>query len=150
MVEALILDSEALSVLTTDARGSSLQRARAIMTVALETRSLVRVPAPVLAELYRGPRYDAALDRVLNGRGIGVVDLTREIARQAGHLLARAKLSSVHAVDAFVVATALTFAPQSRGIQHAANGRRSPSHARFPRACLNSWREERPSIGSIA
>ena len=111
MAEALILDSEALNVVAnTGVRGTSLQRARAIMAVALEHRALVRVPAPVLAELYRGPRLDAALDRVLNGRGIGVVDLTREIARHAGHLLARAKLSSAHAVDAFVVATALTYA----------------------------------------
>jgi hypothetical protein len=111
VAEALILDSEALNVLAnTGARGPSLQRARAIMAVALENRSLVRVPAPVLAELYRGPRFDVALDRVLNDRGIGVVDLTREVARRAGHLLARAKLSSAHAVDAFVVATALTYA----------------------------------------
>jgi len=36
-------------------------------------------------------------------------DLTREIAQSAGHLLAKAKLSSTHAVDALVVATALQF-----------------------------------------
>jgi predicted nucleic acid-binding protein len=38
-----------------------------------------------------------------------VSDLTRAIAQQAGHLLARLKLSSAHAIDAFVVATALQF-----------------------------------------
>ena len=31
------------------------------------------------------------------------------MARRAGHLLARSALSSAHAVDAFVVATALDF-----------------------------------------
>jgi len=110
MAEALILDSGALNVLAhPDGRGASFKRSRAILNVAHEKRSLVRVPAPVLAELYRGPRFDPGLDRVLNGRGIGVVDLTRDIARQAGHLLAEAELSSAHAVDAFVVATALTY-----------------------------------------
>jgi len=109
MAQALILDSEALNVLAnTSSRGASLLRARAILTVAAENRSLVRVPAPVLAELYRGAGRDAALDRVLNGRGINVVDLTRDMARRAGNLLAMAELSSAHAVDAFVVATALS------------------------------------------
>ncbi len=38
-----------------------------------------------------------------------VEPLTERISRRAGHLLARAKLASNHAVDAFVVATALDF-----------------------------------------
>ncbi len=46
---------------------------------------------------------------MLSARGIGVSDLTRPIAQRAGHLLARLKLSSAHAIDAFVVATALEF-----------------------------------------
>jgi len=46
---------------------------------------------------------------LLNNPGVCVFDLTRAVAQQAGHLLARAKLSSAHAVDAFVVATALQF-----------------------------------------
>lgn len=37
--------------------------------------------------------------------------LTASIARRAGTLLARAKLSSAHAVDAFVVATAIELGP---------------------------------------
>lgn len=85
------------------------ERARAILTVAHERNALVRVPSAVLAELYRGPRFDAPLDHLLNGRGLVVCELTSQIARRAGHLLARAKLSSAHAVDAFVVATALGF-----------------------------------------
>jgi hypothetical protein len=63
----------------------------------------------VLAEVYRGGRRDAAVDRVLNGRGIEVVDLTRAMAKRAGSLLGRARLGSAHAVDAFVVATAIAF-----------------------------------------
>lgn len=57
-------------------------------------------------------RRDAALNRVLAMKGIVVAELTERIARRAGHLLARAKLSSSHAVDVFVVATALDF-PES-------------------------------------
>jgi hypothetical protein len=75
----------------------------------LDSGALVRVPAAVLAELYRGPRFDAPLDHLLNSRGILVSDLSRSLARSAGHLLAKSKLSSAHAVDAFVVATALSF-----------------------------------------
>ena len=59
----------------------------------------------VLAEVCRDPLLDAAVMRVLNLRGIGVVDLTAPIARRAGHLLAMHKLGSAHAVDAFIVAT---------------------------------------------
>jgi predicted nucleic acid-binding protein len=110
MAEALVLDCEALNVLARPAdRGVNAERARAVLATAHGRRALVRVPAPVLAEVYRGRRYDAAIDRLLNGRGLLVVPLTQEIARVAGHLLAKAKLRSAHAVDAFVVATAMTF-----------------------------------------
>jgi predicted nucleic acid-binding protein len=85
------------------------ERARAVLATAHERGALVRVPAPVLAEVYRGPRYDAAIDRLLNGKGLLVVPLTHEVSRVAGHLLARAKLGSAHAIDAFVVATAMSF-----------------------------------------
>jgi hypothetical protein len=49
------------------------------------------------------------VDRALSGRGIAVVELKAGPARRAGALLRRAKLGSTHAVDAFVVATALEF-----------------------------------------
>ena len=65
--------------------------------------------APVLAEVCRSPKLDAAVNRVLGMKGIVVAELTERIARRAGHLLARARLASDHAVDAFVVATALDF-----------------------------------------
>lgn len=110
MAEALILDSEALNALAHPTeRGTLADRARAILTTAYERRALVRVPAPVLAEVCRGPRLDAAVKHLLNNRGIAVFDLTRNVAQRAGGLLAKANLASKNAVDAFVVSTALEF-----------------------------------------
>lgn len=110
MAEALILDSEALNALANPAaRGALTMRARAIARIAHERGALVRVPAPVLAEVCRGSRFDAAVNVVLNRGAILVVDLTREIAQRAGALLTRTRMSSANAVDAFVVATALDF-----------------------------------------
>jgi len=110
MAEALVLDAEAISALARASEGGVLaERARAILAVAYERRALVRVPAPVLGEICRGPRFDSAIDHVLNGRGIIVQDLTRSIAQRAGSLLREARLSSENAVDAFVVASALEF-----------------------------------------
>ena len=110
MAEALILDAEAVNALASPNERSGLaKRAAAILRFAHQRRALVRVPAPVLAELCRGVRYDSAINHLLNNPGIGVLELTRTIAQQAGHLLARLKLSSVHAIDAFVVATAAQF-----------------------------------------
>ena len=108
MAETLILDAEAVNALAhAGTRQVLRERARAILAVAHERRALVRVPAAVLAEVCRGPRYDSGVNRLLNARGVGVADLTRETAQRAGRLLARVKLSSAHAIDAFVVATAL-------------------------------------------
>jgi predicted nucleic acid-binding protein len=110
MAETLILDSEAVNALARPTERHALfERARAIITVAYERRAQVRVPAPVLAELYSGPRFDAAIDHLLKSRGLVVVELTQELARIAGGLLAKAKLPSSHAVDAFIVATAMSF-----------------------------------------
>lgn len=110
MAEALILDSEAVNALARPSERPVLaERAAAILRLAYEKRALMRVPAPVLAEVCRGVRYDSAVNHLLNNPGICVAELTRVAAQQAGHLLARLKLSSAHAVDAFVVATALQF-----------------------------------------
>ncbi len=110
MAEALILDSEALNALANPGtRGSLMVRARAIAQVAYERGALLRVPAPVLAEVCRGSRFDAAVNVVLNRGAIVVTDLTREISQRAGALLTRARMSSANAIDAFVVATALEF-----------------------------------------
>lgn len=110
MAEALILDAEAVNALASRSdRGVLAARASAILRLAYQKRALVRVPAPVLAEVCRGVRYDAAVNQLLANPGVRVSELTREVAQQAGHMLARLKLSSAHAVDAFVVATALQF-----------------------------------------
>jgi predicted nucleic acid-binding protein len=110
VAEALILDAEALSALAFATERSVLtRRARAILGVAYDQGALVRVPAAVLAEVCRGAARDAAVLRVLNGRGIEVVGLTAAMARTAGGLLHKTKLGSAHAVDAFVVATAVAF-----------------------------------------
>ena len=110
MAQALILDAEAVHALArTTERAVLAERARAILTVAYEQRALVRVPAAVLAEVCRGPRFDAAINHLLQGHGIIACELSRQIAQRAGEILYRRKLSSQHAVDAFVVATALTF-----------------------------------------
>ena len=110
MAEALILDSEALNALANPTqRGSLTRRARAIARIAHERGVLLRVPAPVLAEVCRGARFDAAINQLLNREAIGVADLTREIAQRAGALLGKASMSSANAIDAFVVATALEF-----------------------------------------
>jgi predicted nucleic acid-binding protein len=110
MAEALILDSEAVNALARATERAVLaERARAILTVAYERRALIRVPSAVLAEVCRGARFDAAVNHLLNGHGIIVCELSRQIAQQAGEILHQRKLSSQHAIDAFVVATALTF-----------------------------------------
>ena len=110
MAEALILDAEALNALAhASDRKVLAARASAVLRLAYQKRALVRVPAPVLAEVCRGVRYDAAVNHFLNSPGVRVLELTRTVAQQAGHMLARLKLSSAHAIDAFVVATALQF-----------------------------------------
>lgn len=106
MAEVLILDSEALSALAHARGGAEALRARAILQVAHEAGAHARVPAPVLAEVCRGGGRDAAIHRVLNGKGISVLNLDRHLAQRAGAMLAAAGLDSACAVDAFVVATA--------------------------------------------
>ena len=85
------------------------ERAAASLRVAHQKRALIRVPAPVLAEVCRGGRYDSAIDHLLTNSGVRIVELDRAAAQQAGQMLTRLKLSSAHAIDAFVVATALQF-----------------------------------------
>ena len=110
MAKALILDSEAVNALANPAgRGALGIRARAIARIAYERGVLLRIPAPVLAEVCRGARFDAAVNHLLKREAIRVYDLTREIAQRAGALLLKASMSSANAVDAFVVATALEF-----------------------------------------
>jgi predicted nucleic acid-binding protein len=110
LAEALILDAEAVNALAHEGkRGVLKERARAILTVAHERQALVRVPVAVLAEVCRGPRFDAAVNLLLQDRGIRVCNLTRSTAQRAGALLSKARFDSAHAIDAFVAATALEF-----------------------------------------
>lgn len=110
MARALILDAEAVHALSRPTERTSLSlRARAIARVAYQKGVPVRIPAAVLAEVSRGPRFDVAINQLLNREAVLVADLTRKIAQRAGSLLERARMGSAHAVDAFVVATALEF-----------------------------------------
>lgn len=80
-----MLDSDALNALARPRERSALAlRARATLAVAHEQHALVRVPAPVLAEVCRGGPRDAPIDHVLSNRGIIVAPLTVNIARRAG------------------------------------------------------------------
>jgi predicted nucleic acid-binding protein len=102
-----VLDSEALSALASPReRGTAFARAKAVLVAAKEGNAQIRIPAPVIAEVHRGGRRDAAVNRVL-GKHNGVVPMDAAIARTAGALLGRDGLDSCHAVDAFVIATAI-------------------------------------------
>ncbi len=103
----VVLDSEAVSALAAPKeRAAAARRAQAVLTEAARRNALVRIPAAVLTEVYRGSRRDAGVDRVA-GHGNRVVPVDHRIARTAGGLLGRGSLDSCHTVDASVVATAV-------------------------------------------
>jgi predicted nucleic acid-binding protein len=103
----VLFDSEAVSALAAPReRAVAARRAQAVLTEAARRNALVRIPAAVLTEVYRGSRRDARVDRVI-GRGNRVVQLDHRTARVAGSLLGRDDLDSCHAVDASVIATAI-------------------------------------------
>lgn len=104
-VPTAILDSEAVAALAQPKeRGSAARRAQAVLEVVERLGGYAIVPAPVVAEVSRGPRRRAAVDHVLNR--LPVVATDRAVAQHAGALLQRHSLGSEHAIDAFVVATA--------------------------------------------
>jgi predicted nucleic acid-binding protein len=108
MTSYVVLDSEAVSALAFPReRGVSARRAQAILAEAERRNALVRIPAVVLAEVYRGKPRDAGIDRIVNEPN-RVVTLDARAGRLAGRMLGRRKLDSRHAVDALVVATAAT------------------------------------------
>lgn len=105
---ALVLDSEAFSLLARSRIGERPGAVLAALRAAVATESDVLVPAAVLAEQYRGSHYDQAVDSCLGRHtGIRVADTTRLLARRVGHLLARAGRGSKDHVDATVVAVAI-------------------------------------------
>ena len=105
----LVLDTEALSVLSRRTNRSVF--ARLLATGDYEDVALF--PTVILAELLTGRPVDAAIWQVI--RGLTSVDLTVQIAAQAGRLRERAE--SVRrkkrdlTVDAIVAATAILWAP---------------------------------------
>jgi hypothetical protein len=105
-VRSVVLDSAALSAITWPASGGkSTLRTQAVLEAVARLGGYAVIPAPVLAEVARGPARRAAVGRVL--RRLPVVAVDRAIAACAGELLEVNKLDSCHAVDAFVAATAV-------------------------------------------
>lgn len=102
----VVLDSEALSTLANPAeRGATARRAQAVLEAVERGAGFAVVPAPVLAEVSRGRARSDAIARVLVR--LPVIPTDRAVAERAGALLERDHLDSCHAVDAFVVATAI-------------------------------------------
>lgn len=104
----LVLDAEALSVLArTHPREGAHQviaRAKAELVAGRD----VLVPAAIMSELYRGGRHDQVVDACLSRfPAIVVVPTDQSLAREVGHLLARARRGSADHVDASVVAVAV-------------------------------------------
>ena len=99
--ETIALDSGAVIALSRNDRGM-----RALLREARTDGALVIVPAPVLAEVLRGSRRDAAVHRILKA-----IDIERPMSasasRLAGKLLGRHQLSAKHTLDALIVATAI-------------------------------------------
>jgi hypothetical protein len=106
-VSALILDSEAVSRLARQTANRG--RAHAALTAALAAHWPVRVPAAVLAEQYRGGRFDQPVDAFLSKHteAIEIQDTDRLLARTVGNLLSKHNRGSEDHVDATVVATAI-------------------------------------------
>src|SRR5215470_17869425 len=104
---SVVLDSEALSALAWPAsRSKSTRRAQAVLEAVVRLGGHAVIPAPVLAEVARGPARRVAVDRVV--RRMPVVPADRAIAERTGELLETNKLDSCHAVDDFVAATAIS------------------------------------------
>src|SRR5919201_1766930 len=91
----LILDSGAIIAL---AAGN--ERARCFVQRAVRERILAVIPAVVIAETTRGGARDAAVNRVI--KAVDEVALVTEaVAREAGRLLARARVANA-TIDALV------------------------------------------------
>jgi predicted nucleic acid-binding protein len=98
------LDSGALIALS---RGD--RSAIALLKALRQEQTLLIIPAPVLAEVLRGNRADAAIHRILNCYSDEIVPTSAEAAKYAGELLGRAGASSTMTMDALIGATALEY-----------------------------------------
>ena len=107
MSRCVVLDAGALSALAS-ARARRNREVRAALRAAERLDREVVVPAVILAELYRGPRYNQVVDACLSREtGIRVRDTDRSLVRLVGGVLAAAHRSSAHLADAHVVAVAV-------------------------------------------
>lgn len=107
MSRALILDSEALATLGGRPCRRQEEVRAALRAAALMQREVI-VPAVILAELYRGPGRNQAVDACLaRETGIRVRDTDRPMARLVGGVLTGAKADSRYLADAHVVAAAV-------------------------------------------
>lgn len=83
---------------------------RTTMTVLKEIlaeRTLVIIPAPVLAEVLRGRSGDAAVHRILNKWAHDLVPTSADAATRAGKILGHAGAPPTLTIDALIDATAL-------------------------------------------
>lgn len=107
MNRVLVLDAEALSVL---GRPPSPRKSevRAALEAARRLNRDVVVPAVVLAELYRGPQINAAVDSCLaRESAIEVAETDRSMAKLVGGILGSVGADSSDMVDAHCVASAV-------------------------------------------
>jgi predicted nucleic acid-binding protein len=103
-VARLILDSGAVLALA-----AGQPRARQVVERALRERTLLVIPAVVIAETTRGGARDARVNRVLKAVQ-DIAPVTESVAREAGRLLAAAKVGNA-TVDALIVAEAVLHGP---------------------------------------
>ena len=82
--------------------------ARAALDRAIREGYVVIIPTPVLAQVHRGGRDRAQLDRILKAVD-AFLPTSERVARRAGELLAKTGTSDV--VDAIVAAEALASVP---------------------------------------
>ena len=99
----MILDAGGILALT---RGSA--DARAALDRAVREGYVVLIPTPVLAQVHRGGRDRAHVDRVVKAVD-ALLPTSALVARRAGELQAKAGTSD--AIDAIVAAEALESAP---------------------------------------
>lgn len=79
-------------------------RAVALMDEAINARLPIRIPATVLAQVWRNSPRQHPIGRLLSAGGVEIVDLDRRQAQAVGALLASSGTSDV--VDAHVIVCA--------------------------------------------
>ena len=107
MSNVLVLDSEAMAALG-GPKSERKAEVRAAMLAALRLNREVVVPAVILAELFRGPRFNAVVDSCLaRESAIDVAVTDRPMAKMVGGILGGAGAGSQDLADAHCVAVAV-------------------------------------------